>query len=178
MVSELGYAVAAIDGPIHGERRSIPVLQSTMLREFLTFWKESPEAAGDEFVADWLYTIECLCALPMIDGDRVGWYGVSMGTAYGLSVIAKCQRIASAILGKWSCNFPGSRHLLGRARTLTCPTLFITHWDDEIFDREGTILLFDALGARDRRLHAYAGEHSGRTEEELDASVNHLARTL
>ena len=40
-------------------------------------------------------------------------------------------------------------------------TMHLTHelqWDDERFERDGQLDLFDRLGTHDKRLHAYPGQ--------------------
>jgi hypothetical protein len=43
---------------------------------------------------------------------------------------------------------------------VTIPVLFVIQWDDECFDRQWPLELFDQLGAHDKRLHAYPGQHA------------------
>jgi dienelactone hydrolase len=177
LVSEHGFAVAALDGPVHGERRDAAADKGVVLSEFRDYWLRG-NLQRDEFVADWLRTIAALSTLTYIDNTRLGWCGVSMGTAFGLPICAECPGIRAAVFGKWSANYPNSTHLVAAAGRIDCAVLFIQHWNDEFFDREGTHRLFDALLSSDKRMHIYTGRHDGRSEEELDAYANHLARTL
>lgn len=171
-----GFAVAAIDGPIHGERRHEPLPKALRLQAFLDYWAADPHL--EDLVQDWLYVIDNLVTHSEIDASRLAWYGVSMGTAYGLSVVAKCSRIKAAVLGKWSANHANSQHLLTDAPAISCDTLFVQHWDDEIFDRNGTLAVFDAIGTQQKQLHAYTGGHFGRSQVELEMSIAHFSRCL
>ncbi len=169
-----GLGVAAIDGPIHGERRVQCVDKEVLLDEFLRLWDEDPQI--EDFAGDWLHVIARLIALPRLRSARLGWFGLSMGTAYGLEVLSRCNAIEASVIGKWSSNYRNSHHLVSSAKGIHGSTLFIQHWDDEIFDRAGTLALFDAIGSRDKRLHVYTGSHFGRSREELEAAIAHLAQ--
>jgi len=45
------------------------------------------------------------------------------------------------------------------------PVLFTMQWDDERFERSGQLALFDLFGAKDKRLHAYPGQHVDNSPE-------------
>nr|WP_240980222.1 dienelactone hydrolase family protein [Ramlibacter agri] len=176
LVQDHGFCCAAIDGPLHGDRRGDGAQGASVQAEFARAWQGGNRFPS--FVDDWLAVLDGLAGLPAVDATRIGWVGLSMGTAFGLSVLARLPAAASAVFGKWSVNFPGSSHIAADAARIRCPVLFVQHWNDEFFDRAGTLDLFDALGAPDKRLHAYPGAHAGRSEEELAAGIAHLSHTL
>jgi alpha-beta hydrolase superfamily lysophospholipase len=109
-------------------------------------------------------------------GAPLLWYGLSMGTAYGLPLLASEQRIGRAVLGMWGTSFVQSARLVADARSVRCPVLFQQKWDDELFTREGQLALFDALGTRDKRLHAYPGGHVPVAGEQMRDVVAFLAQ--
>ncbi len=176
LARDAGFCSAAIDGPVHGDRREDGRAGPDVQREFVAAW--SAGNGKSSFVDDWLAVIQELATLPGIDARRMGWFGLSMGTAFGMSVLGRCPALRAAVLGKWSGNFPNSGHLFHEARRIRCPVLFIQHWNDEFFDQPGTFALFDAIRSDDKRLHIYPGPHAGRNEEELAACVSHLSRAL
>jgi dienelactone hydrolase len=171
-----GMAVAAIDGLLHGDRRGVPTDKAALLEEFLAFWQAGGEREG--LVCDWLHVAEELAGLAEVAAERIGWYGLSMGTAYGMTIVARCPAIRAAVLGKWSATYPGSAHLMADAAQVRATTLFVQHWDDELFDRQGTLDLFTALATPDKRLLAYPGGHFGRASEELALTTDFLAHRL
>jgi dienelactone hydrolase len=121
-VAHHAFAVASIDGPIHGARRSTPLSGADMQAEFLTLWPKDDRI--DEMVEDWRVTLDSLCAIDDVEPSAVGWYGVSMGTAYGLPLMAAESRIRAAVLGMWGLDFVNSERLGVAARGVECPVLF------------------------------------------------------
>jgi hypothetical protein len=58
------------------------------------------------------------------------------------------------------------------------PVLFAMQWDDERFEREGQLELFEMLGCRDKRLLAYPGQHSDDGPEAFEFAAAFLQRYL
>src|SRR5690606_9557242 len=114
-------------------------------------------------------------ALPEIGPVPVGYLGISMGTAYGLPLVAADDRIAAAVLGMWGLDYPNSSKLATAAQTVDRPVLFISRRDDEIFDREGVAALCDAVASEDKRMLSLPGRHV-QTMEQHRAGVAFLAR--
>ena len=56
--------------------------------------------------------------------------------------------------------------------------MFMVQWDDEIFDRDGALELFDALGSHDKRMHVHPGRHGAFPQEAADAGREFLSRQL
>ena len=140
-----GFAVAAIDGPIHGARRRNGLSGPAMQAEFLSMWRQEPRI--DSMVSDWKATIDVLTTFDDVDPGAIGWYGISMGTAYGLPLLAAEPRIKVAVLGMWGADFPNSGRHAKEAPKVRCPVLFQQKWDDQLFSREGQFALFGQLGS-------------------------------
>jgi hypothetical protein len=68
--------------------------------------------------------------------------------------------------------------LLGDARAIALPVLFLMQLEDELFDRAGCLELFDAIGSEDKRLHANPGLHPEVPAEEIDFAFGFLAARL
>jgi pimeloyl-ACP methyl ester carboxylesterase len=111
----------------------------------------------------------------------VAYFGLSMGSLFGIPLLARRADVAVATLGLigWSgaAAALGARLLTDAAR-ITCPTLFLVQLEDELFDRAGCLAVFDALGAADKRLHANPGLHPEVPAEEIDFAYDFMRAHL
>ena len=154
-----GLAAAAIDGPFHGDRAPADPGD-----------RAYDAALVDSMVADWRATLDAVAALDAIDGDRVAYGGVSMGTMFGLPFLVADSRVRAAVLGLCGLRErPGGdgdvdgglyARLAAGAPRLRIPVLFVMQWDDELFPRDSVLSLYDALGSADKRLVANPGAHA------------------
>lgn len=174
-----GWCAASMDGPVHGDRG--PVTNSND-PEYRALWqRENPVQV---MIDDWQVVLDSVSALDPIDPGRIGYWGQSMGTMFGIPFVASEKRIRVAVLGKagmtgMSPTRSGIAPYFDRyAPLLTQPVLFNVQWDDERFDRDGQLDLFDRLGSRDKRLHAYPGAHSDNGPEAFETQADFLKRYL
>ena len=170
-------AVLAIDGPVHGERSIDGKLDPTVSKQrFRDAWRAG---VGRFSVAqDMKAALDVFLAQPGHPDLPVGYVGVSMGTAYGIPLLADEPRIVAAAIGLWSTTYPASEHLAEQARRIRCPVWCTQQWSDEAFDRQATQDLFDAVGSPDKRLVAYPGGHRELEGERLQDAVRFVAGRL
>jgi len=177
LASDRGFAVAAIDAPMHGDRRLPDHLDDvTLFGDFLTEW--SREGTVDNTVADWHAAIEAVRDLEEVGDGPIGYWGLSMGTIYGVPLVAAEPRIQVAVFGLMGLLGPTRDRLAADAPSIACPVLFIQQWDDSLIPRAEVFELFEALGSLDKRLHAHPGEHAAVPVEEIAFSARFLARHL
>lgn len=170
-------AVLAIDGPVHGERSVDGGLDPSLARQrFREAWSagQGRTSMAEEMSA----ALDHVMAQPLFTDLPVGYIGVSMGTAYGIPYLARDHRVRAAVIGLWSTTYRASEHLRAYAADIRCPVWFTQQWNDEIFDRQGTAELFDAIGATDKRLVAYPGPHVELEGERLADAVSFLCARL
>jgi hypothetical protein len=103
----------------------------------------------------------------------VGYFGLNMGTAIGIPLIAAEPRITAAVLGMF---WPET--VAATARTITIPIEYALQWDDENIPRDAGLALFDAFGSAEKSLHANAGRHKEVPRFEADSAVRFFARHL
>jgi len=113
------------------------------------------------------YSTDLAAQLPEVDAEAIGWYGISMGTAYGLPLVAAHQNIKAAVLGMWGTSRVASERLVIDAADIHCPVLFQQKADDEFFTSEGQTELFDAIASRNKTHRLYPGLHTDPKDEQL-----------
>lgn len=177
LVRHLGYAAAAIDGPMHGDRvEGGHELTLTAVRDDLAgLSDEERRSLFRSMRADWSGTIDALWELSEIGEGPLGYWGLSMGTVIGLPFVASEPRIDAAVLGLMGIE-PGSQPR--SATTLEIPVLFIVQWHDELVARERALALFDTIASKDKRMHVNPGAHSAVTAEEIQASEDFFQKYL
>ncbi len=179
LVRGYGIAAAAIDGPVHGARRSgPPAPPALVLAEFAQLWANDGDAMTDAMVGDWRATLDALRSLPDIGSGPVGWWGVSMGTIIGLPVVAADDRIGAAVLGLMGLTGPTRARIARDSPNVRCPVLFLVQWDDRTFHHDVAVALWECLGSRDKRLVAHPGEHGDLPADAFENTARFLARHL
>ena len=126
----------------------------------------------DKSVPELRASLDALLTLPGIGGP-VGYAGGVIAIGIRLAVVE--PRIAAALL------FAGSyvpRAMFEEARRVTIPLHVLLQWDDEGNDRQMALDLFDALGTREKTLHANMGGHAGVPPFEGEAGNRFFARHL
>lgn len=169
-------AVAAIDGPVHGERRSVFDAGPLVRDEFRDLWSKGDSV--DAMVTDWRAALDRICTHPAIDAGAVAWYGLSMGTAYGLPLIAAETRVSAAVLGMWGTSRQPSERLRRDAQRIEVPVLFQRQADDPLFTVAGQEDLYDKLASSSKRFAVYPGTHKDPAGAQLAEAVEFLAEHL
>ncbi|GAB3449206.1 dienelactone hydrolase family protein [Actinophytocola sediminis] len=175
-----GLVTAAIDVPGAGDR-PMPDECARLLataRERMAAG-ESPAAAIAPFntavaaraVPEWQSALTALHQLDEVDETApVGYWGVSLGTAVGVPLLAAEARIGAAVLG-----LAAHEHLSAYADKVTVPVLFLLQWDDELVPRSSALALFDAFSSPEKTLHANPGGHRAVPTAELEHAGRFLA---
>lgn len=157
-----GYAVVAIDAPGHGERitpeeaERMRELRRTGLRQMTPERLRQMAARNAQAVGEWKATLDAVQELDYVGRGPVGYWGLSMGTAIGVPFVASEPRIRAAVLGLAGLR---SGEFEQAARSITIPVMVMCQWDDEVAPRDSCLALFDALGSREKTLHANPGRH-------------------
>jgi dienelactone hydrolase len=180
--AEGGFAVAAIDVPNHGERPTDEAFD-----RIATEYRASAAAGEDtaaldtamytllvgQTVAEWQAVLTAVQQLNHIGGGPVGYWGVSMGCAFGVPLVAAEPRVRAAVLG-----LQGAPVLIETAAQITVPVRFLVQWHDEQMPRAQSLALFDALGSAEKTLHANPGKHADLPRFETDDSLRFFTRHL
>jgi dienelactone hydrolase len=169
-------AVVAIDGPVHGSRRSEFSDGPLVRQEFRDLWAKGQSV--DPMIADWQSCIDHICQMPQINPQQIAWYGISMGTSYGIPLLAIDPRIKAAALGMWgTCRAPALRLTMDAAK-IEIPILFQQKEHDEIFTHEGQLDLYRCIKSLDKVYKSYPGGHTDPKDDQLNDIVQFLAQHL
>ena len=104
-------------------------------------------------VREWGTLLDLLDGQGRVLDERIGYWGLSMGTMIGLPFVAGDPRVRCAVLGL-AClsGWPNEAVRRDAARRVEVPVLFVLQWDDQLMTRASGLELFDALGSSDKRL--------------------------
>ena len=179
-----GLSALSIDAPGNGDR---PVTDRD--ERFFAGMRELMDAGAPvtdhltqyyrelvpEAVADWSSTLDALEKDGISAGARIGYWGVSLGAALGVPLIARDSRIDAGVVG-----LIGLDAIADDAAQVTVPIEFLVQWDDQLVARESALAAYDALGSSEKALHANPGPHGGIPAYEIESAgwffQRHLAQ--
>lgn len=176
-----GLAVVTLDTPGHGDRprsaqddRFITEIRSRIAagQDATAQLAEYNATLASQAVPEWRSVLDALLDLPGIDTDTgAGFWGMSMGSAIGIPLVAAEPRVRAAVFGLVGA----SPSLTEAAAQVTVPVRFLLQWDDQLIARDAGLALFDAFATRHKTLHANTGGHGDVPEAEVDSAVRFLA---
>jgi dienelactone hydrolase len=177
-----GFHVACIDAPGHGDRPRTQRDWHEITTISMAMDKGEPVGPivvrynahlAERAVPEWRATLDALQQLPEIGtGGRIGYYGINMGTAIGVPLVAADPRFTAAVFGQF---WPA---LAEAATQIGIPVEFVMQWDDEHITRQDALALFDAFASTEKSLHANSGEHKELPRFEADSAVRFFVRHL
>ncbi len=176
-----GFHVACVDAPGHGDRPRTAHDEREIAELYRARAAGEPEGPivvrynahlAERAVPEWQQTLDALQELPEIGaGGPVGYFGLNMGTAIGVPLVAADSRITAAVFG---LHWPDA--LAETARQITVPIEFMIQWDDEHIPRASGLALFDAFASTEKTLHANSGGHKELPRFESESAVRFFAR--
>lgn len=174
LVANHGCIALSIDGPVHGRRKVGDGARGA-------FWPEWERSGTvEDMNVDWKAALDFAQAQPDVGTGPVGYWGLSMGTIYGAPFVAADDRFVVAVLGLMGITGPDHYRptIQAAAEGIDVPVLFLMQLEDELFNREECLALFDALASDNKRLHANPGLHPAVPMEELDGCIEFLVAGL
>ena len=173
-ITEAQVPVLSIDGPVHGLRQVGDGARGSFFPEF-----QRAETIED-MLEDWRLAIEAVQDLEQMTVSSLAYFGLSMGSIYGVPFVASRADISVAVLGLLGVadTLPHGQTILEAAAKISCPLLFIMQLEDELFDREGYLKLFDQFASVDKRIHANPGLHPEVPLEEVDFAFDFLLQHI
>ncbi|MFO1014526.1 MAG: hypothetical protein U1E50_12265 [Caulobacteraceae bacterium] len=91
-------------------------------------------------------------------GEKIGYWGVSMGTMIGVPFVAQCPQITCAVFGLAGLR-AGAAAMEEQAKSITIPVEYVFQWEDAVAPREAGLALFHAFGSAEKTMHINPGGH-------------------
>jgi len=168
---KFGYATLAIDAPEHGDRISREEA-AELAREVGARVRGEPGATrltpermkamverAQIAVPEWKAALTAAQSFEFVGAhERIGYWGVSMGTTIGVPFVAREPRIKCAVFGLNGLR-PGNEILERAANEIAIPIEFVFQWEDAVASREAGVALFNAFGAKEKTMHINPGGH-------------------
>jgi len=182
VVDQAGWAVAAIDAIGHGDR----ALRSGVgggdgggggVRAVTPAHLGAAGDACEEMAEDWTATLTALRSLDDIGDGPVGYFGLSMGTVFGLAFLATAPAVRCAALGLMG-TFGAVTPWARAAPSVTCPVTFFVQRRDTLIRAAHAKALYRSLGSTDKRLRANRGGHSELPDKAFDTTTRFLCTHL
>lgn len=173
-VNELNIPALSIDGPVHGLRKVGDGARGAFGEEFRR------EESVQDMLKDWTVALDQVKALDEIAADKLVYFGLSMGSIYGVPLVGARDDVIGSVLGllSYSDKFPHMDEVKTGAENITSPVRFLMQLEDELMPRDGYLALFDLLASNDKSLHANPGLHPDVPQEEVDASFEFLVSCI
>ena len=182
LLADVGFRALALDVSGHGPRSRTPYDEEEVAA--LHVARTAGEPVGPiverynadlarRTVPEWRALLAGLLAVPQIGDAPVGYWGIALGTAIGVPLVAGEPLIQAAVFGLF---WPST--LVGAARRITVPIEFDLQWDDEHIPRDGGLALFDAFASTEKSLHVNAGKHMEMPRFESASAVRFFERHL
>ena len=182
LLTDVGFRALALDVDGHGPRARSPEDEAEV-----ALVHEARRSGGPigpiierynadlarRTVPEWRALLACLLAVPEIGDAPIGYWGITLGTAIGVPLVAEEPLIRAAVFGLF---WPST--LVEAARRISVPIEFDLQWDDEQIPREGGLALFDAFGSTEKSLHVNAGKHMQMPRFEAASAVRFFERHL
>jgi dienelactone hydrolase len=155
-LAEHGWASVAIDAPAHGER--VPPEERDGRIGQLT--GEELKRRTLMAVAEWRATIDAVEQLDNVGDGPTGYWGVSMGTMFGVPLLAEEPRIRCAVLGLMGIGVGGGTQYAEKAAKIAIPLQFMLQTGDELIKLESGLDLYKAFASEEKMLAVNPGAHA------------------
>jgi len=180
-----GWASVAIDAPDHGDRvpdeeKSLePMARFEKVRERMnTLSGQERKARAQMAVAEWQATLDAVQELDEVGDGPTGYWGVSMGTMFGVPFLAAEPRIKCAVLGLMGGGLAGGKRYLEAAAEISIPLQFMLQQGDELVPVAAGLELYEAFSSEEKMLVLNPGAHAAVPPFMFDINQQFFTRHL
>lgn len=142
--------------------------------DFRAHWREH---GGIRIATEWSAVLTELQAIPEVAAERIGYWGLSLGTQTGLAFLATDRRVKAAVLGLSALPLPGPR-IEAYARGVRCPTLLLMQRHDRTAPADRARALYAAITGVDKTVVESDGGHEDVPAEAFEAAYEFLSHRL
>jgi pimeloyl-ACP methyl ester carboxylesterase len=172
LADEFGIAGLALDAPGHGSRRPhATATDEESWHAYRAQWRLDAGAGIAAEITEGVRHVERIVGMPV---GSIGYWGLSLGTQYGLAFLARAPRTRAAVLGLFGAGSIVSRY----AERIECPVLFMLQEDDEVHPRSSVAELFRQLSSESKQLISSPGAHTAVPGSVIRRGIEFLARSL
>jgi predicted esterase len=170
-------AVALMDCPGHGERRSPEVTDPEFETDIARRMSDPVDHA--EVTADWIAVEAAARASDARVTGPTGYAGFSMGAMFGLAIVGSLPSVTSAVFALGGLRINARNDLIrdGAARLGDREVLMLNMTRDEHFPIEGAIEVLEAIPGP-KRMGVWTGTHVDIPPEAIGQAVEFFRRTL
>jgi pimeloyl-ACP methyl ester carboxylesterase len=104
----------------------------------------------------------------------IAYWGLSLGTQFGLAFLAREEGVCAAVLGLFGAGPIVSRY----AMSVRCPTLFLLQEGDELHPKASVEALFRQLASEEKQLVVSPGAHEAVPPGVVRSAVEFVTRRL
>jgi pimeloyl-ACP methyl ester carboxylesterase len=167
-------AVVACDLPLHGQRRREVHDAAELVEKWQSFWaKGGVQILRTEWAALLAHARE------RFPERSCAYFGLSLGTQYGVVFLAGAAEIAAAVLGLFGSRPPPLTPIMNAyAPRVRCPLYFVQKQNDEIHPLETSQHLFSILGSTVKTLDSSPGRHAEVTDTSLERACTFISNHI
>ena len=155
LAQEHNAMVVVPEIPLHGDRADLPYNTPDIVERWQQFWV----SGGIDLICQELNRVATFCE-ELFGQLPIAYFGLSLGTQYGIPFLAQSQNIRSAALGLFGSKPAPKTPVMNKyAPAIRCPVYFVQKLDDEIHPAATTTHLYSILGSSEKFLDSTSGKH-------------------
>ena len=163
---DVGVASISIDGPVHGLRRVEPGGRGALMTEM------QRSTVFDDMLEDWTLALELARTLPSLETVQLGYFGLSMGSIFGIPFAASRDDMTAGVFGLLGISDSGWDKVIGNAASKINILSGLSFSSKTNCSTENRLRLFDTFASDYKSIGANSGLHPEVPSDEIDLAFN------